>query len=69
MALPLFCGVPQGSVLGPLLFTLCTTSLNFIIHSHKLDHHLYEDDTHVYISLSAADTDFSLKQLGDCDRQ
>jgi len=57
---PLFYGVPQGSVLGPLLFT---TPLSSFIHSYKLDHHLYPDDTQVYISLSTANTDPSLKQL------
>jgi len=63
----LFCGVPQVSILGPLLFTLYTTPvLSSLIHNHKLDHHLYVDDTQVYISLSTADTDLSLKQLGDC---
>jgi len=63
---PLFCGVPQGSVLGPLLFTLYTTPLSSLIHNHKLDHHLYTDDIQVFISLSTADTDLSLKQLSDC---
>jgi len=63
---PLFCGVPKGSVLGPQLFTLNTTTLSSLIHSHKLDHHLYTDNTQVYISLSMANTDLSLKQLGDC---
>ena len=41
-----------------------TTKLS--IHSHKLYHHLYADDTQVYISLFTADTDLSLKHVGDC---
>jgi len=48
------------------LFTLYTTPLSSLTHSHKLDHHLYVDDTQLYISLSTADTDHSLKQLSDC---
>ena len=43
-----------------------TTPQSSLIHSHKLDHHLYADDTQVYISLSTADTDISLIQLDDC---
>ena len=44
---------------------LYTTPLSSLIHGHKLDHHLYADDIQVYISLSTADTDLSLKQLGN----
>jgi len=63
---PMVCGVPQGPILKQLLLTSFTTPLSYLIHSHKLDHHLYADDNQIYISLSTADTDRSLTQLGDC---
>ena len=62
-------GVPQGSVLGPLLFALFFAPIEDIILAHGLKVMVYADDTQLYISISSLDDRPSaLSLLETCTR-
>src|SRR6218665_124428 len=60
---PLACGVPQGSVLGSLIFIFYTTLLSSLIKSPSVDHYLSADDTKLFMAFSPGSFSESIDHL------
>ena len=56
-------GVPQGSVLGPLIFCIYTLPLCTILRHHDIRYYIYADDTQLYCSFNASSATESLEKI------
>ena len=57
-------GVPQGSVLGPILFNIYTIELSNILKRHEVGFKIYADDTQFYFAISTTrDTEEKISRI------
>ena len=65
---PLTCDVPQGSCLGPLLFTMYASKLFEVIKGHLPTAHAYADDTQLYLSFKPGNSASELESIAAMER-
>ncbi len=62
---PLSCGISQGSVLAPVLFSLYMLPLGQILSKYGVSFHCYADDTQLYLPLKPT-ASIAVERLVEC---
>jgi len=62
----IICSVPQGSVLGPVLFILYVADLADIVAEHNMSLHAYADDNQIYIHCQPEDAQSVVLSVQQC---
>ncbi|PIK51808.1 hypothetical protein BSL78_11332 [Apostichopus japonicus] len=60
------CGMPQGSVAGPVIFTMYSAPIEDIASSNGIECMTYADDTQLHISMNPSNRDVSVSKLEQC---
>jgi hypothetical protein len=60
------CGVPQGSILGSLLFSIFISDISTVIDRHLMKHVIYADDLQIYTSSQTANISDTVVEMETC---